>query len=1008
MTSASASVSLAQACSADSFWERWCRTASSEQRQQILPAAIASGLVQIHHLPVPTLQSSRTVVQNLIASLLTNRPQTLEPALPAFVEVFDTELDDDQRYAVAVALASLDLCLIQGVPGSGKSRVVAEICRQAIRQSKRVLLVAPSGAALDRVIDRLADLAPHTLRCHGADETPRAASVSLQDRLRDYDQRTLPAARHEVEEAQRRLADSSALGDDWPRLRALPAMLDTLGARRTALEQQRLSLASVVEREWSSTPIDSRPSPWADLRRKHDEVEQELTSRLRQLADRYDPAKAETIRLAAEHKSLSAQAQARTQSRWWTLAFWQSRSQPDPAPRLAELDRLLATHHDQIAVLEQEKAGLAESLQKSRDEFAAQRAELHRVEVQRREADLDREVHEATIAIDALKSEWSAIVPGEIHPGAVEAAEQNWHAGQSALSDELANRRAWLEALEQARPGLASDFVLAARLLAVPVAEVLGLGAERTPGAFDLVLVEDAHRLAEKDLLAITRLAPRCVLVGEPTVAIPMPHSPRRNGAIRPGDVASANAYRRLWTGLHADPLRVSATWAYKGGRLVALLHAFGPEDESQITREPVFDRPEIELAIHTPTGADPRIVEVCFPASTSLGEAKGFLYRESGDLSIQSSGPGFRWRDTDECHYLHLGSSAGPIEADVALDPGVVEHLGRCDSSPADEPAWHTLGLSFARSAGWDRSKASGWLNDRLGLRDFGRTACLGRIYRAKPVLSTFLSGLLFPPHPASGRSLPLCDAIEFVPVGGEHADDWAGPSRITIRPESGTHSSGTATLESPLVRHRSGAGFEIDLADPRRQDTIAPLRSSLPPRGIVNSNEARLLVGVLESLVLDPSVRASLSDVGDDDPHLAVLSLHFAQVELLRLLVHQSAILAESGLRILVGHPSALAHRECPIVCLGLTRSHSNRAVPFSDDPRDLVLALTRATERLLVFGDPGTMTRRSQWFGALDHLTETTGPIEQALLSRILAHFPEREVPARPVRDRESSGV
>src|SRR4051812_35168941 len=47
-----APISLALACPSDSFWDRWCRNASPEQRQQILPGAIASGLVQIHHLPV--------------------------------------------------------------------------------------------------------------------------------------------------------------------------------------------------------------------------------------------------------------------------------------------------------------------------------------------------------------------------------------------------------------------------------------------------------------------------------------------------------------------------------------------------------------------------------------------------------------------------------------------------------------------------------------------------------------------------------------------------------------------------------------------------------------------------------------------------------------------------------------------------------------------------------------------------------------------------------------------
>jgi hypothetical protein len=80
----------------------------------------------------------------------------------------------------------------------------------------------------------------------------------------------------------------------------------------------------------------------------------------------------------------------------------------------------------------------------------------------------------------------------------------------------------------------------------------------------------------------------------------------------------------------------------------------------------------------------------------------------------------------------------------------------------------------------------------------------------------------------------------------------------------------------------------------------------------------------------------------------------------------------------------------------------------VPFSDHPRDLLLALTRPASRLVVFGDPGTMSRRSQWFGALDHLDESTGPLEQALLAQLLAHMPEQEATARAGRTLESSSV
>ena len=135
---------------------------------------------------MPGLQASRNAVQNLIAAIVAKRPPTLEPVRPDALPIADADLDDDQRHAVAVALSSPDLSLISGYPGSGKSRVIGEILRQGIRQAKRILFVAPTGAPLDRVIDRSRDLAPNILRCLTGDEvtTSLGVAVSLQERIR--------------------------------------------------------------------------------------------------------------------------------------------------------------------------------------------------------------------------------------------------------------------------------------------------------------------------------------------------------------------------------------------------------------------------------------------------------------------------------------------------------------------------------------------------------------------------------------------------------------------------------------------------------------------------------------------------------------------------------------------------------------------------------------------------------------------------------------------------------
>jgi hypothetical protein len=155
---------------------------------------------------------------------------------------------------------------------------------------------------------------------------------------------------------------------------------------------------------------------------------------------------------------------------------------------------------------------------------------------------------------------------------------------------------------------------------------------------------------------------------------------------------------------------------------------------------------------------------------------------------------------------------------------------------------------------------------------------------------------------------------------------------------------------------------------------------------------------------------------------PSVAVLCLFPAQVELLRTLVRRSPRLAGSSIPIEVGLPDCLAQRECLAALVGLTRSHTHRAVPFSDMPERLVQALTRPVSRLILFGDPGTLLRRSQWHGALDHLDELAGSLEQGLIGQLLGELTEPaeergrergEValgsnPERAARPRESSSV
>src|SRR5207247_152668 len=94
-----------------------------------------------------------------------------------------------------------DIALIQGVAGTGKSRVLVEIISQAAKRGDRVLFVAAHPEALDVVLERIAqrtDVCP--LRCVAPDENAQQLplpirALTLPERWAALRQQSLTSAR---------------------------------------------------------------------------------------------------------------------------------------------------------------------------------------------------------------------------------------------------------------------------------------------------------------------------------------------------------------------------------------------------------------------------------------------------------------------------------------------------------------------------------------------------------------------------------------------------------------------------------------------------------------------------------------------------------------------------------------------------------------------------------------------------------------------------------------------
>lgn len=99
-------------------------------------------------------------------------------------EPLDPDLNEPQRAAVTRALAARDVALIHGPPGTGKTRTLVEVIRQAVARGERVLATAASNMAVDNLAERLVDAGTEVVRLgHPARVAPALEPCLLSARV---------------------------------------------------------------------------------------------------------------------------------------------------------------------------------------------------------------------------------------------------------------------------------------------------------------------------------------------------------------------------------------------------------------------------------------------------------------------------------------------------------------------------------------------------------------------------------------------------------------------------------------------------------------------------------------------------------------------------------------------------------------------------------------------------------------------------------------------------------
>src|SRR5262249_19432867 len=104
-------------------WDELYHAIAPAERERLLALAARQGLLYEHQLhEVRSTSADCDSCQRLLETIFSGRLDELEPVAVQSVAVIDSDSDSTQREAVAKALSTPDLCLIQGFPGTGKSR----------------------------------------------------------------------------------------------------------------------------------------------------------------------------------------------------------------------------------------------------------------------------------------------------------------------------------------------------------------------------------------------------------------------------------------------------------------------------------------------------------------------------------------------------------------------------------------------------------------------------------------------------------------------------------------------------------------------------------------------------------------------------------------------------------------------------------------------------------------------------------------------------------------------
>jgi len=985
--SAKASSGFSRRCELD--WIKHFHSADPSIRDSWLERARSTGLLHSHEIGWRNTRAPSELIVDLLTGPIEIEPLDSEPAGVESLTVYDEGLDPAQRAAVGQALRSVDLFLIVGGPGTGKSRTLAELICQAAARSWRTLLVAPTMSCLEQCLKRLPapELVLAACLLDPEEELRHAPALLREHSLQRLQERVVQSVRQRAvisrDKCSAELEELRLKIEKLERLRPLAVEWQALEDRRAQLTAERQQVQTSVLAEMEGAPPRVQGSPVAELleqeRLRHEGALLELDKQIQKAQESVAACDLELRKWQAQVLAQQEVVAIRKQWRPFSLKFWRGLLQGRAVQRLEEFNhrsdeaRMAFEHADAV------HKGLLQQQLTEIQRHKTAREQIAFNETSRRTAELDEQIRSIAEGQDQLSQAWASHA---LHLGANEGLASSPSAASVESLErsireqiEVAERNyqffsAWQDEATHSSSIIAEESLAShATLLAVTTASLQSSSVAALLGDhFDLVIIDQADRLTAEHIQTVTTLGQRCVLSG---------HPPLGTGCLDSTSctLTERSIFHELYHSLHPGLTSARCRWLQLDSAIVCQLTELDEAARSALESERLVDQTDVELRILNQPGSRPILAEVVFTGNSfDVPSAKAYLYQQLGELTLRPEAGHYQWVETGSLLQLEFGQGTPTNQAHsrLELEPGVFEVVARTHRGPPRESneSWSTVRLEFDRSEGWNRARAARWLREKIGLIDLGRCAWLRRNYRAETeALANLARFTLNPSLNPLEADVAADRSVQFIPVR----------SHAVSRQVSGKQNKARGSANGSA----GSVSGELDLADPRQRQRIPlELQLKLPMRGLVNLAEAEQIVRLLQDLAQIPKSDNQRSE------DIAVLSWMAPQVQLVEYLWRRSPEAAASslpGLRF----AAIPDFRECEAdtVVVSLVRSHEQRQLDFTDSPRDWVVLIGSARRHLVLVGDPDTLQRRGRTQPNVHSPDDPRAAFEQLICARLM---------------------